>query len=70
MILIHQGQRVLARTSADKLLPRRAATGVVPGEDFQVVWVCPEDEWEKAKQEEREPRATPWPANEVQPAPD
>src|SRR5438552_2853014 len=37
MLEIREGQRVLARTSGDRLLPRRAASGVVQGDDIPVV---------------------------------
>ena len=66
-IEIQRGQRVLARTSASKLLPRRAVTEVVPGDDFPIVWICREEEWELAERERRSPQAVPWPANAVQP---
>ena len=65
--LIHSGQRVLARTSADRLLPRRATTEVVAGQDFPIIWVCTEEEWELARREHRPPAAVAWPANAVQP---
>jgi len=66
---IRPGNRVLARSAFDELLPRRAVTGPVRGIDFQVVWVCSEDEWEAAQEEGREPRAVPWPVEDVSPRP-
>jgi hypothetical protein len=65
---IRPGQRVLARTSADRLLVRTAATEIVDGQDFPVVWVCREEEWERAQREQCEPDAVPWPASEVRAA--
>lgn len=64
---IMKGSRVLARTSSDRLIERRATTGVVDGADFPVVWVCPELEWQQALVAGREPDALPWPAWAVQP---
>ncbi len=48
-------------------LPRRALGGVVDGEDFPVVWVCRETEWDTAHREGREPEGVPWPAEDVSP---
>jgi hypothetical protein len=38
---------------------------IVRGEDFPVVWVAREEEWEAAQAEGREPNAVPWPADDV-----
>jgi hypothetical protein len=48
-------------------LPRYALSGVVEGAGFPVVWVCGEEEWEKARAEGREPDGVPWPAEDVSP---
>jgi hypothetical protein len=50
-------------------LHRRAASAVVEGHDFPVVWLCQEDEWASARKEGRVPRATPWPAEDVTASP-
>jgi hypothetical protein len=65
MAAIEPGTKVLARSAFDELLERRAITGVEPGHDFPVVWVCPEDEWQRAQAESREPQGLPWPAEDV-----
>jgi hypothetical protein len=65
MAVIKPGSRVLARSAFDELLERRAVTGVQPGHDFPVVWVCPEEEWQAAHAEGREPDGLPWPAEDV-----
>lgn len=64
---IRPGDLVLARTAFDELVPRRAVTGPVMGEDFLVVRVCSEDEWQAAAAEGRDPRGIPWPAEDVRP---
>jgi len=66
MAEIKPGARVLARTSSDRMLNRRAITGIVQGMDFPVVWVCPENEWQAARTDGRPPDALPWPASAVQ----
>jgi hypothetical protein len=69
MLAIHEGQKILARTSGDRLLTRRAASGIVQGDDFPVVWICREEEWQEAKREDRMPTSIPWPATAVSPLP-
>jgi hypothetical protein len=63
---IRAGDHVIAR-SAKGDLERRAATGVMMGGDFEVVWVVRPEEWEAAKKEGRDPEAIPWPAEDVIP---
>lgn len=65
MALIEHGSKVAVRDAFGDELPRRAVTGVVDGDDFPVVWVCREEEWEAARAEGREPDAVPWPAEAV-----
>lgn len=62
---ITPGTHVLARDAFGQLLKRRAVSGPVQGHDFEVVWVCREEEWEAAQAEGREPDAVPWPAEDV-----
>jgi hypothetical protein len=66
MQVISAGQRVFARTSSDRLIPKRATSAILDGMDFPIVWVCREEEWAAAEQEGREPNAVPWPADAVQ----
>jgi hypothetical protein len=66
MAMIEPGSKVLARSAFDELLERRAVTAVQPGHDFPVVWVCSEEEWQRAAAEGREPEGLPWPAEDVQ----
>jgi hypothetical protein len=65
---IEPGSHVLARSASGELLERRAITGPVAGEDFRVVWVCRDEEWEEARADGREPDGIPWPAGDVKAA--
>jgi hypothetical protein len=62
---INRGDRIIARSLHGEPLQRRATSGAVDGKDFRVVWICREEEWEAALSEGRDPRAVPWPADEV-----
>ncbi len=63
---IMPGDSLMARTATGKKVPRRAVSSVESGGDFLVVWVCEEDEYERAEREGRKPNAVPWPANAVE----
>lgn len=65
---IQSGDHVVAVDAEGELLPRRALGGIVDGEDFPVVWVCREEEWDAAQRESREPEGVPWPAGDVRAA--
>jgi len=65
VVAIVPGMRVIAHSTFDGDLPRRAISGVVDGKDFPVVWVCKEGEWEEAREQGREPQGWPWPAEDV-----
>jgi hypothetical protein len=69
MATIEQGQTVMVRTADDRMLERHALSEVVMGDDFEIVWVCREEEWLAAQAEGREPSAVPWPAEAVVAAP-
>ncbi len=62
---ITRGTPVQVRTAAGELLPRRALGEIARGEDFPVVWVCRDEEWDTALLEGREPQGVPWPAEDV-----
>jgi hypothetical protein len=63
------GMDVLARDFHGRELPRRAITGVVPGRDFPVVWVCRAERWDPSLADNPDPeRGIPWPAEDVKPA--
>ena len=61
---IRPGAHVLVRTADDQLLPRRALTGVVTGQDFPVIWVCREEVW-SPHLTPRDDDAVPWPSDAV-----
>ena len=65
MLDVHRGSEVVVRTVDNRLVRRRAVTGVVQGDDFPVVWVCREEEYRAAQAQGREPEAIPWPAGDV-----
>ncbi len=60
-----RGDKVSVRTAFGTTVDKRAVTGVIDGESFQVVRLCSEDEWEQAILEGREPSSSPWPADDV-----
>lgn len=64
MAMIHPGDRVTVETVTGPL-QKRATTGVIPGDRFEVVWAAREDEWEAARAEGRDPEGVPWPAEDV-----
>ncbi len=64
---INPGSHVIVRTADGKELDRIAVTDVIEGEDFPVVWITTEKEWELAEANDVRPEAWPWPAEDVQP---
>lgn len=62
---IQPGTRIQARDAFGQWNERRAISEVLPGEDFPLVWVCREDEWEAAHREQREPGGVPFPLEDV-----
>jgi hypothetical protein len=62
---IQPGTRVLVRTAFDDLVERRALTGIEPGIDFPVVWVCTEEEWMEGQRAGSQVEGDPWPAEDV-----
>ena len=65
---IQPGMVVAVETALGQQLSRRAISGIVPGHEFPVVWVCREEEWEAAQRESREPEGVPFPAEDVVPS--
>lgn len=64
---IERGDLVVAVDAEGEELPRRALSGPVNGANFEVVWVCREEEWHAALREGREPDGVPWPVEDVRP---
>lgn len=68
-VTIVPGMKVIARSSFNGEIERRALTGVVDRRDFQVVWVCKESERSEAHESGIDAaEAIPWPAEDVWPA--
>ena len=67
MLTVLEGTLVTVRTADDRLVSRRAVSGVVDGDDFPVVWVCSVEEWTAAQTEKRAPLCLSWPATDVLP---
>lgn len=70
MTTIEKGSKIVIHTAIGETLSRRAASGVVDGADFPVVWVATEEDWIEAVSTGDEPVALPWPAEDVEPAED
>ena len=62
---IQQGDSVIARDALGRENKRRAITGVIAGQDFPVVWLCNDQEWDEAARDGREPEGVPFPAEDV-----
>ncbi len=43
----------------------RAMGQPMRGRDFPVLWVCTEDEWDRANATDDEPNGIPWPVENV-----
>jgi hypothetical protein len=65
MTAIQPGVKVHAQARDGQLLERTAMTGVIDGDDFPVVWVCRDEEWDVSQREGREPEGLPWPVDSV-----
>jgi hypothetical protein len=61
------GDLVRVRTAFGGLIEKVAVTGVIAGDSFQVVRLCSDEEWTAARAAGREPRSSPWPAEDVIP---
>jgi hypothetical protein len=67
MTEIKGGDLVTAIDAEGEELPRRALGGPEQGGNFEVIWVCREEEWHAAQREGRYPDGVPWPAEDVKP---
>jgi hypothetical protein len=59
------GDRVNVKTAFGTYIEKRAVSGVVRGDHFEVVRLCSPDEWDAAQREGREPSSSPYPAEDV-----
>jgi hypothetical protein len=62
---VRRGTKVQVRDAFGRTSEVRATSGVVMGKDFEIVWVCDEEEWKRAESESRRPDSIPWPAEDV-----
>jgi hypothetical protein len=62
---IQAGTILEATTASGAKVRMRAVDRPTQGRDFPVVWVCTEDEYERALAADHEPDALPWPLNAV-----
>jgi len=65
---IQPGDRVRAFTAAHEWIALRAVTTVERGQDFPIVWVCDDNDWESAGDGSRPEGAIPWPAESIEEA--
>ena len=66
MLEIQPGDKVTVRSADNRRFPRRALTGVMEGDNFQVVWVCREDQWTGTIPQVLVDKGVPWPVEDVQ----
>ena len=62
---IEPGSVVEARTASGQVVRLRAIRAPERGVDFPVVWVCTEEEYERAQAAGDEPDGLPWPLSAV-----
>ena len=62
---IEEGSRLEAVTASGELVQMRAIGAPVRGRDFPVVWVCTEQEYNRAQANGGHPKAIPWPLDAV-----
>lgn len=62
---INEGDVVEATTAGGEQIRMRALAAPTQGHDFPVLWVCTEDEWQRAQAEDDEPDGLPWPVTAI-----
>jgi hypothetical protein len=62
---IERGEAVDATTARGTMVRMRALGKPMRGHDFPVVWLCTEDEWDRAISTNDEPDGIPWPLDAV-----
>lgn len=65
MQVIKPGSHVIVREAGGGQVNARALSGIVPGSDFPVVWVCRSDKFDAAAAAGQEPPSVPCPAEAV-----
>ena len=59
------GDLVTVRTAFGTRIEKRAVTGVIRGDEFDVVRLCSASEWDAALRGGRAPNSSPYPAGDV-----
>ena len=62
---IERGDLVDATTASGLTVQMRAIGKPMQGHDFPVVWLCTQDEWDRAAALGDEPDGIPWPLDAV-----
>ncbi|WP_066914364.1 hypothetical protein [Mycobacterium interjectum] len=62
---IERGDLLDVTTASGAIVRMRAMNVPVQGRDFPVVWVCTEQEWDRATASDEEPDGIPWPLDAV-----
>lgn len=65
VMAIDVGSIVEARTASGELVSMRAMGAPTRGRDFPVLWVCTQEEWERAQASGTAPDGLPWPLDAV-----
>jgi hypothetical protein len=63
--MTNPGDLVRVKTAFGTYVEKRAVTGVIRGDSFEVVRLCSEEEWQEALRQGREPTSSAWPAEDV-----
>ncbi|WP_157185953.1 hypothetical protein [Mycobacterium canetti] len=62
---IERGDLIDATTASSGVVRMRALGRPIQGRDFPVVWVCTDNEWERANAAGDDPDGLPWPLDAV-----
>jgi hypothetical protein len=62
---IRRGSVVAATTAAGETIYLRALGEPTQGRDFAVLWVCTEEEWNRANVEGDDADGLPWPTDAI-----
>lgn len=62
---VNRGDVVEAMTAGGEQVSMRALGAPMQGYDFPVLWVCTEEEWQRAEAEGGEPDGLPWPVTAI-----
>ncbi len=63
--MVNRGDVVQATTAGGEQVLMRALGAPTQGYDFPVLWVCTEEEWQRAEAEGDQPDGLPWPITAI-----